>query len=180
MPNFTFCGERERKTRTFFNSLYLISDTSSSWIQLQKKMPTFDELNEMEWRQRQRQPQKKQLVWWSKQQLCTRITILGQFLCLPCTTTTWNGQILSLPKNGTGKAINSTISVWTRARVPSLHFQPKFPFLSNRATWDNREIVSKDAKSISISRRRFHGCRRCRIVRSLVMAWLSITSSSMC
>ena len=38
--------------------------------------------------------------------------------------------------------------------------------LSNRATWDNGEIVSKDAKSIF--QQRFHGSCRCRIVRSLV------------
>jgi len=89
-----------------------------------------------------------------------------QFLCRPCTATRWNGQILSSPKNGSGKAINSAISVWTRARVPSLHFHLKFPFLSNRATWDNREIVSKYAKCIF--QRRFHGRRGCRIVRSLL------------
>ena len=35
------------------------------------------------------------------------------FLCLQCTTTTRNDQILSLLVNGNGKAINSTISVRT-------------------------------------------------------------------
>ena len=38
---------------------------------------------------------------------------------------------------------------------------------SNRAIWDNRKIVLKDAKSIF--QQRFHGRRRCRIVRSLMM-----------
>ena len=38
-----------------------------------------------------------------------------------------NDQILSLLENGNGEAMNSTISVWTRAAVPSLQLQPKFP-----------------------------------------------------
>ena len=41
-------------------------------------------------------------------------------LCRHCATTTWNDQIISLLWNGKGKAINSTISVWTRAQsLPS-------------------------------------------------------------
>ena len=60
----------------------------------------------------------------------------------------WHGQILSLPENGNGKAINSTISVWTRARVPSLQFQKFLSFLFNMAIWDNFQIVSKDKKPI--------------------------------
>ena len=51
--------------------------------------------------------------------------------------------------------------------VPSLHLQPKFPFLSNWATWDNREKKWKDAKAIFQGR--FHGRPRCRIVRSLLV-----------
>ena len=39
------------------------------------------------------------------------------------------------------------------------------PLLSNWATWDNHEMVWKDAESIFQGR--FHGRRRCRIVRSL-------------
>ena len=54
------------------------------------------------------------------------------------------------------------------ATVPSSsNLFGKFPFLlSNRATWDNGEIVSKDVKSIF--QQRFHGRCRCRIVTSLV------------
>ena len=45
MPNFTFCGGHEQKTTFFFVSYNL---TQSFRIQLQKNLPTFDELNEME------------------------------------------------------------------------------------------------------------------------------------
>ena len=78
----------------------------------------------------------------------------------------WHGQILSLPENG--KAINSIISVWTRARVPSLQFQKFLSFLFNMAVWDNFLTVSKDKKPIFL--RRFHGRRRCRVVRSLLFS----------
>ena len=50
------------------------------------------------------------------------ITLFCTFLCLPWITTTWNDQILSLLyltiilEDENGKAINSTISVLTRAR----------------------------------------------------------------
>ena len=40
-------------------------------------------------------------------------------------------------------------------------------FSSDWVTWDNREVVLKDAKSIF--QRRFHWRRRCRIVRSLLL-----------
>ena len=47
MPNFTFCGGRERKTTTFF--FFSWTSIQSFRIQLQKKkLPTFNELNEME------------------------------------------------------------------------------------------------------------------------------------
>ena len=101
-----------------------------------------------------------------KKKLCTCITLFCKFLARPCTTTTWNDQIWSLLGNGNGKAINSTISVRIRAR--SLLFSSKLNslLLSNWAPWNNREKKWKDAKSIF--RRRFHGRRRCRIVRSIL------------
>ena len=80
--------------------------------------------------------------------------------------TTKNGQILSLLEKGNGKAINSTISVWTRARSHAFTSNLNSLLLSNRATWDNREIVSTDVKSIFT--RRFRGRRRCRVVRSII------------
>ena len=46
MPNFMFCGEREHKTTTFF--FFSWTSIQSFRIHLQKNLPTFDELNEME------------------------------------------------------------------------------------------------------------------------------------
>ena len=46
----------------------------------------------------------------------TTITLFCTFLCCPCITRTRVDQISSLLGNGNGKAINSTISVRTRAR----------------------------------------------------------------
>ena len=46
MLNFTFCGGHERKTTTFFFFSWTL--IQSFRIQLQKKLATFDELNEME------------------------------------------------------------------------------------------------------------------------------------
>ena len=40
---------------------------------------------------------------------------------------------------GNGKAINSTIYVWTRARCLFLRSNPNFLLLSNWAPWNNRE-----------------------------------------
>ena len=101
--------------------------------------------------------------FWAKQQLCTCITLFCTFLCLPCTTVTWNDQILSLLENGNGKAINSTISIWTRARLPLFSSNLNSLSLISRVTWVNREKVWKEAKSIS--QRSFHGRRRCRITK---------------
>ena len=61
-----------------------------------------------------------------------------------------------------GNTINSTISVWTRVRAPFFSSNWNSLLLSNWATWNNREMVWKDAESIF--QRRFHGRRRCRIV----------------
>ena len=46
MPNFTFCGGREHKTTPFV--FFSSTSIQSFRIQLQKKLSTFDELNEME------------------------------------------------------------------------------------------------------------------------------------
>ena len=81
-----------------------------------------------------------------------------KFLCRLCKTTTWNDQISSLLENGNGMAKNSTISVWTRAQSPLFSCNINSLLSSNWATWDNREIDWKDAKSIF--QRRFHGSRR--------------------
>ena len=53
---------------------------------------------------------------WPKQHLCTCITHFCTFHCHPCTTTTWNDQILSWLEKGNGKAINFTISFWSRTQ----------------------------------------------------------------
>ena len=77
--------------------------------------------------------------------LCTRITLFFTFLCLHCTTTTWNDQILGLLGNGNGKEINSTISVRTWARSPVFSTSQNPLLLSNRTNWDNREKGLNDA-----------------------------------
>ena len=47
VPNLTFCRGREHKTTTFF--FFSWTFIQSYRIQLQKKLPAFDELNELEW-----------------------------------------------------------------------------------------------------------------------------------
>ena len=90
-----------------------------------------------------------------------------KFLCRLCKTTTWNDQISSLLENGDGMAKNSTISVWTRAQSPLFSCNINSLLSSNWATWDNREIDWKDAKSIfnDVS---MEVAVWCRIVRSLI------------
>ena len=51
--------------------------------------------------------------------------------------------------------------------APLFSFNRNSLFSSDWVTWDNREVVLKDAKSIF--QRRFHWRRRCRIVRSLLL-----------
>ena len=94
-----------------------------------------------------RTPKKVIRLMSTKQQLCTCITLFCTFLCRPWTTTTWKDQILSLLENGNGKEINSTISVWTRARSPLFSSNVDSLLLINRATWDYRQIVWKNMKS---------------------------------
>ena len=84
---------------------------------------------------------KKAISLMSKTTSCPCITLFCTFLCSPCTTTTWNDQILSLLGNGKRncKAINSSISV--RTWVRSLLFSSKLNslLLSNWAPRNNRE-----------------------------------------
>ena len=89
------------------------------------------------------------------------------FLCCLCTTRTWNDQIWTLLENGNSNAINSTISVWTRARSPLFSSNLNSLLLCNRATWDNSEIVWKDENCIFHRSLNVH--RSCRFVRSLVL-----------
>ena len=78
------------------------------------------------------QRRRRQEVKKAKGIMC--ITFFIKFLCRPCTTTTWNDQILTLLENGNGKAINSTISVWTRARSVLLSSNLASLLLSNCST----------------------------------------------
>ena len=71
---------------------------------------------------------------------------------------------LSFFEDENGEAINSTLSVWTRAWPPLFSSSISSLLLSNWVTWDNRETVWKDAEPIF--QRRFHGRRHCSIVRS--------------
>ena len=57
----------------------------------------------------------------------------------PCITRTWNDPILSLLGNGNCKAINSTISVRTRARSLLFSFNQNSLLLSNWVHWNKRE-----------------------------------------
>ena len=64
---------------------------------------------------------KLQWQWWPERQKsnkfnnqnnnCTCIALFCTFLCLPCTTATWNDPILSGLENGNGKAINFSFSL---------------------------------------------------------------------
>ena len=92
--------------------------------------------------QQGRQPQRQKAIRLvSKTTTLTCTTFFCTFLRRLCTTTTWNDQILSLIEDENGKAINSTISVWTRA-LPPLFSSNLNPLLSsNRTTSENREMV---------------------------------------
>ena len=81
----------------------------------------------------------------------------------------WPNFIIRVFEDWNGKAINSTIPVWTRVWPPLFSSNLNPLLLSNWATWDNLEMVWKDAKSIF--QQGFHGHRRCRIVRFLLSYW---------
>ena len=94
----------------------------------------------------------------AKQQLCTCITHFCTFLCLPYAS--------SRIEKDTVKAINATISPWSRTRSPLFSYKLLSLLSSNWVTWHEGEKVWTDAKSIF--RWPFHWRRRCRIVRSLM------------
>ena len=84
-----------------------------------------------------------------------------KFLCRPYTT------IKVFSKMGTARreilpSLSGLVRVWPSLLSSNINSL----LLSNWATWDNREMVSKDAESIF--QRHFHGRRRCLIVRPLV------------
>ena len=53
-----------------------------------------------------------------------------KFLCRECTTTTWNGQILSLLRNGDGKPINFNLCLNRTRSRPFSSKQPNFPIFN--------------------------------------------------
>ena len=128
-------------------------------------MPKSRDLTKLQ-RRRQQERQKAMGLKSKTSTLHVHHAFLPTFLYRPCTSTTWNNHVLSLLGNGNGKGINSSISVWTRARSPLFSSNPKYLLLRNWAPRANREEKWKDAKSIY--QRRFHGRCRCRIVRSPV------------
>ena len=128
-------------------------------------MPKSRDLTKLQ-RRRQQERQKAMGLKSKTSTLHVHHAFLPTFLYRPCTSTTWNNHVLSLLGNGNGKGINSSISVWTRARSPLFSSNAKYLLLRNWAPRANREEKWKDAKSIY--QRRFHGRCRCRIVRSTV------------
>ena len=83
---------------------------------------------------------------WAKQHLCTCITHFCTFHCRPCTTTTWNDQILSWLEKGNGKAINFTISFWSRTQ--SSLFNSNLTSLLSSRLQNSRFFFSKNAFSL--------------------------------
>ena len=112
----------------------------------------------------------------------TCITLFCRNLCRLRTTTTWNDLILSELESGNGKAKNFTISVnlvprafpstlgtklhicLNSARSPIFRSNLNCLLSCKRVTWDNRQIVWTNARSVF--QRRFHSRCRCRMVRS--------------
>ena len=114
-------------------------------------------------RRRRQRERHKTIDLMSKTTTLHGITLFCTFLCCPSTTTTWNDKILSFLWNGKGKAINSTISVWIRARSLLVSCKLNSRLLSNWAPWNSLEKKWKD-----IFQQHFQGRHRCRIVRSLI------------
>ena len=73
------------------------------------------------------------------------------FRSRPCTTTTWNDQILSWLENGNSKAINFSISLTTQKR--SLTTQKRFPLFSSNPTF----LLSSTAVWLRIRAKKFQG-----------------------
>ena len=94
----------------------------------------------------------------AKQQLCTCITHFCTFLCLPYAS--------SRIEKDTVKAINATISPWSRTRSPLFSYKLLSLLSSNWVTWHEGEKVWKDFKSIF--QWPLHWRCRCQIVRSLM------------
>ena len=69
---------------------------------------------------------------------------VGTFLCRFCTTTTWNDQMVSFFEDRNRKAINPTISAWTRAQAPFFSSNINSLLFSDWATWNNHEMVPKN------------------------------------
>ena len=97
---------------------------------------------------RQRQPQKAIGLVSKTTTLHVHQDCLYIFFYRPCTTTTWNDNILSFFWGRERQGDNSTISVWTWARPHLFSSNINSLLLRNCATWDNREMVGKDAESI--------------------------------
>ena len=98
-------------------------------------------------------------VYWVNQQLCTCISLFCTFPFSPCTTTTWNEQILSLLGNRNGEAINSTVSVRIQARSLLFSSNPNSLLLSNWTPWNNRKKV-----------------KGCKVYFSATFSWTSLLS----
>ena len=77
---------------------------------------------------------------------------------------TWNDEFLSWLENGNGKAINLSISLWTRTLSPLFSYNLTFLLSSKWVTWYKGEKVSQDP----IFQQRFHWRRRCQILRTLM------------
>ena len=95
-----------------------------------------------------------QWLLWLKQQLCTCYLLVRSFLCRPCTTTIWNEEILSWLEKGSGEE-----------RAPLSSVPTKLLYCKVTEWLGIRE---KKFERMCIFQRRFHWCRRRRIVRSLL------------
>ena len=92
------------------------------------------------WRRRQRE--RKKLIGLMSKTTTLQVHHASLYISLPSLHNyDVKDQILSLLGNGNGKAINSTISVWTWARSPLSSSSQNPLLLSNRANWDNRDTV---------------------------------------
>ena len=121
---------------------------------------------------------KKQLFLRAKQHFYTFITLFCTFHCRSVTTTTWNDQILSWLENGNGKAINFTISLWTKTWSPLFSSNLTGLLSWKQVSWYKSKIVSKDAKSIFLATFSLASPFG-RIVKSLFLSrWRVLCSSS--
>ena len=89
----------------------------------------------------------------------------------------WPNFKFTCNEYGNGKVINSTISLWTRARSPLFSCNTNSLLFSSWVTWNKREMVWKDAESIF--QRPCNGRHRCRIVRSLIIQKRSLVAKEL-